>query len=83
MRVYHRTTVEAARAIRGDRSFLSKEQGYVFVGSRPEGYITGYGEAVVALEVPVTLLELDDEFQDGEQHFRVPAAAIRPEWVRG
>lgn len=83
MRVYHRTTPEAATVIRRTREFTSKEQGWVYVGSRPDGYISGYGEGLVALEIPVELLELDDEFQDGEQHFRVRAERILPEWVRG
>jgi hypothetical protein len=60
---------------------VSQEQGYVFVSSRPDGYITGYGVAVVALEIPEHLLELDDEFQDGESHYRVEAGQIEPGWI--
>lgn len=83
MRVYHRTTHEAATAILADRRFLSRERGEVCVSDRRDGYADGYGPAVVVLDVPDNLLTLDDEFQDGEQHFRVRAVDIRPEFVIG
>jgi len=71
--LYHRTTPEAARAILVENRFVTRE-------NRPEAYCSthvdgqgeGYGVAVVHLRIRESLAELEDEFPDGEQHFRVP-----------
>lgn len=74
--LYHRTTPEAARAILAENRFLTR-------GNRPEAYCSTrvdgqgeeYGVAVVHLRIGASLAELEDEFPDGEQHFRVPLDA--------
>jgi hypothetical protein len=81
--VYHRTTRAGAAAIFAQQAFTSKEQGWVFVSTRSEGEAAGYGDAVVVLEVPARLMTLDDEFPDGERHYRVPATEIDPAFIRG
>lgn len=83
MRVYHRTTPEAADAIRATGRFLSRENtGDVFVSNRRgNGYTEGYGAGIVALDVPDELLTLDDEFPTGERHYAVPARVILPAWI--
>ncbi len=71
--LYRRTTPEAARAILADNRFVTR-------GNRPEAYCSthvdgqgeGYGVAVVHLRIRESVAELEDEFPDGEQHFRVP-----------
>lgn len=82
MKVYHRTTEDAARLIREQRRFLSREQGEVCVSNRARGMAEGYGPGVVALDVPAGFLRLDDEFPGGERHYRLDSRDIRPEWIR-
>lgn len=82
MRVYHRTTDDAANVIVTERRFVSLEDGDVFVSNRSRGQGVGYGPAVVRMDIPAALLRLDDEFPDGERHYRVSVHAIRPEWIR-
>jgi hypothetical protein len=80
MRVYHRTTPEAAAAIYETGRMISKETpALVFVSSTPDGMCVGYGEAVVILYIPEEWLTLEDEFPDGEKHFTVPAKKITAE----
>ena len=68
--VYHRTTPEAAAQIRASGAMRADEDG-LFFSTSPTGQAEGYGEAVVAFDIPVNDLELDDIF-DGEAHLRVP-----------
>ncbi|WP_125778271.1 Fic/DOC family protein [Antribacter gilvus] len=72
--LYHRTTPEAAAAILAEGRFLTRE-------NTPEAYTSnravsdtteGYGDAVVHVRVDEQHAELEDEFPDGEQHFRIP-----------
>lgn len=81
--VYHRTTTEAATAIRETGNWLCKENpNYVYVSNLRQGEAIGYGDAIVTLVgVPEHLLELDDEFPDGEIHYRIKADDIKPEWI--
>lgn len=82
MRVFHRTTPEAAKLIRETGEFISREAGGpVYVSNRRNGQAVGYGVAVVRLNVPVWALELDDEFPGGEKHFRIIKGFIDPEWI--
>ena len=82
--LYHRTTPERAAQIRAERAFVSRERpAFVYFTDRAEGgYADGYGSAVVAVTVPAGMALPEDEFGDGERHFRVEASKIRPEWVR-
>lgn len=43
-----------------------------FVSTHVDGQATGYGEAVVHVPVDAADAQLDDEFPDGEQHYRIP-----------
>ena len=75
--VYHYTSESARAAILADQRWLSKEaDGWVYVTSHRGGQAQGYGPAVVALAVPDDVLELDDEFPDGEQHFRIHVGTL-------
>ena len=77
MILYHRTTVEAASGIRESGLWESREQGWVFFSTHRDGYADGYDAAVLAVDVPEHLAELDDEFQTGEQHYRVHVSTLR------
>lgn len=80
--LFHRTTPAAAAAIYASGRMLSKENtGEAFFStSSGDGQADGYGTAVVHIRVPEELAELDDEFPDGEQHYRglAPFSGQRP-----
>ena len=69
--VYHRTTSENAAQIKRSGMMYAKEDA-VFFSSKADGYATDYGDTVVKLKIPSTVLRLNDVF-DGEVHFDVPA----------
>ena len=78
--LYHRTSPEMAAEIRRTGRWLSKENTQeVYFSNRRDGQAEGYGTAVVHVRVPESLAELEDEFPDGEQHFRVLIGLLRPE----
>ena len=70
-KVYHRTTPENAKAIRETGIMKAKENG-LFFGSSKEGEISGYGSEILEFEFPAEMLVLDDEFPNGEKHYRIP-----------
>lgn len=71
--LYHRTDVDAARVIVATGRFLTRENTReAFVSTHVDGQATGYGDAVVHVRVDVADAQLDDEFPDGEQHYRIP-----------
>lgn len=81
--LYHRTTPEAAEAIRRDKRMNAKEaDGSTYWstsrGDGPDSVTGGYGSGVVHVRVPEHLAELEDEFPDGEQHYRVHRDALKP-----
>jgi hypothetical protein len=79
--LYHRTTAAAAASILETRTMTSREntrEAY-FSTASSGGQADGYGDTVVHIRVPVELAEIDDEFPDGEQHYRVKVSALRPE----
>ena len=76
LKVFHRTTQEAADAIRRSGMAHSNEPGF-FVSNRRDGQAVGYGDGVVELNVPEERLVLDDEFPDGEQHFRINPNSLK------
>lgn len=71
--LYHRTSADAARAIVAAGRLTTRE-------NTPHAYastsLTGQGECYgpVAVHVRVNAAEalLDDEFPDGERHYRIP-----------
>ena len=78
--LYHRTTPEAAAQILATGRMDSRENTReAYFSTRREGHAEGYGEGVVHLRIPRYLAELEDEFPDGEQHYRVMVADLRPE----
>lgn len=50
-----------------------------FSTKRDGGQATGYGDAVVHVRVSKNMAQLDDEFPDGEQHYRIPVSQLKPE----
>jgi GNAT superfamily N-acetyltransferase len=77
--LYHRTSPEAAAAIMRTKRMTSKENGDVFFSThRDSENSEGYGSAVVHVRVPEHIAELDDEFPDGEQHYRLNNRHLKP-----
>jgi 8-oxo-dGTP pyrophosphatase MutT (NUDIX family) len=78
--LYHRTTPEAAEAIYRDGHMHSKENtAETFWSTHPgDEHTSGYGSGVVHVRVPEHIAELDDEFPDGEQHYRVHKDSLAP-----
>ena len=76
--LYHRTTEEAARAIieTGDIQTL-ENTGEMFGSTHIDGQAVGYGPAVVHIRVDEEHAQLDDEFPDGELHFRIDPRYVR------
>ena len=68
--VYHRTSKAGADAIRKSGRMNAKEDGLFFSTSKA-GQAEGFGDEVVELQVPTSMLELDDIFGD-EAHVRIP-----------
>lgn len=77
--LYHRTTPEAADAIKKSGHMISKENTQeIYASTHEHGNAEGYGQGVVKIRVPVKDTEMDDEFPNGEQHYRIPANKIGP-----
>jgi len=73
--LYHRTTPEAAKDIFEGGAWRSAENtGEVYASDRIEGQAKGYGQDIVHVVIPRALAQLDDEFPDGEQHYRFKPA---------
>lgn len=80
--LYHRTSEQAAQMITSTGTWLSRENtGKVYFSTLPNGQGEGYGDTVVHVRVPIDVAELDDEFPDGEQHYRIAATSLLPEWL--
>lgn len=78
MKLYHRTSAAAAAALVAGQPWRSRENTQeVYFSSIPNGHTDGYGDTVVSVDVPAAHAELEDEFPDGEQHFRVPLGALQ------
>jgi hypothetical protein len=43
----------------------------LFFSNRKEGYAEAYGSCIISFEIPIHLLEIDDEFSTGEKHYRI------------
>lgn len=71
--LYHRTSHEAAQAIVTTGRFLTRENtAEAYVSTRINGAAAGYGPAVVHVRIDARYALLEDEFPDGELHYRVP-----------
>lgn len=82
--LFHRTSHTAAELIAVEKAMISKENtAEVYFSTNRLGQAEGYGEAVVHVRVPVEIAELEDEFPNGEQHYRVKASALLTDWVPG
>jgi hypothetical protein len=85
--LYHHTSREAAVAIQATGMFTSREvrsgRHEVCFTNRRGGMAAGFGSSVVLVRIPEDCARLDDEFPDGEQHYRVYADEIRPHWICG
>lgn len=78
MKLYHRTSESAAAAITSSRSWRSSENTQeVYFSTVPHGQAGGYGQVIVSVDVPEALADLEDEFPDGEQHFRVAVTDLQ------
>lgn len=70
--LYHRTSPECAARIRATGVWESRENTReAYFSTRPDGMADGYGDAIVHVRVPAAWCQLDDEYPDGEQHYRV------------
>ena len=71
--LYHRTSEDAARAIVATGRFLTRENTpEAYVSTHVDGEAAGYGSAVVHVRVDEADAQLEDEFPDGELHYRIP-----------
>lgn len=70
MIVYHHTSPRSAKIIRKTGRLTSAGEPHVYVTTWPYPD-TGYGQSVVALDIPKSKLEIDDEFPSGRQDFRI------------
>jgi hypothetical protein len=68
--LYHATTQEKAKQIVESQSMFGLEDG-LFFSNIPDGQIEGYGVSIIQAEIPLSKVELDDQFSD-ELHFRMP-----------
>lgn len=66
--VYHSTDARGARRIVREQALRPDAEPDVYVSSVPQ---TAYGPVVVEMQVPRDELQLDDEFPDGRQDFRI------------
>ena len=68
--LFHATSKEKADKIIQEQMMFGLEDG-LFFSTSPNHEISGYGNTVLAVEVPIQDLILDDEF-NAEQHYRLP-----------
>jgi hypothetical protein len=69
--LYHRTTAEAKAEILRTKVWRTNEPGAVYFSNRENGQAEGYGDTIIHIQIPRTWAELDDEFPDGEKHYKV------------
>ena len=72
--VYHHTSASNAAEIRRTGVLKSAAEPDLYFTTTPETN-TGYGDTALAFRVNPSRLQLDDEFPDGRQDFRVDAPA--------
>lgn len=71
VRLYHRTSKDAAKSIRSTKKMIGKEDGLFFSTSK-DGQAEGFGDDIVEVHIPLSELMIDDMFGD-EAHVRVEA----------
>jgi hypothetical protein len=78
--LYHHTSNESAGAIKRSGQLVSAGEPSVYVTTRRETD-TGYGDTVVTVRVNPDRLNIDDEFPNGRQDFRIdvgqPGGAVQ------
>jgi hypothetical protein len=78
--LYHHTSSESAGAIKRSGQLVSAGEPSVYVTTRRETD-TGYGDTVVTVRVNPDRLNIDDEFPNGRQDFRIdvgqPGGAVQ------
>lgn len=67
--VYHATNNSSAENIIKSGKMSAKEDG-LFFSTKPDGQITGYGDTVIEMKIPVEKFEIDDMFEN-EVHLRI------------
>lgn len=78
--LFHATSLENASTILSEQKMYGKENG-LFFSTSPYHQIKGYGSVVIAVEIPIHELILDDEFST-EQHYRVEVPAYKKKELR-
>lgn len=82
--LYHRTTPRNAARILDEGRFTSKENtARVWFSTQLAGQAAGYGTAAVHVRMPRDLVQLDDEFPDGEEHYTARADEILSSYIVG
>lgn len=82
--LYHRTSEESANLILATGSMVSRENtAEAYFSTEPSGHAAGYGDTCLHVRVPDHLAELEDEFPNGEQHYRVKVSSLAPEHFIG
>ena len=73
MIVYHRTDRSSADQILATQAWISRENSneIYFSTVAVDSAADGYGTVVLAVDIHPDLASLDDEFPDGEQHYRI------------
>lgn len=78
--LYHHTSAESARAIKRSGQLVSSGEPSVYLTTRRETD-TGYGDTVVTVRVNPDRLNIDDEFPNGRQDYRIdvgqPGGAVQ------
>lgn len=91
MKLYHHTTLEAAKNIVSNQKFqklidagmsVDYSKG-VWASTHPHGNAAGYGPVAVSFDVSDHGAVLDDEFPNGEKHYVVPSNAGRNFKIHG
>lgn len=81
--LYHRTTPTNRDAIhRSGQPFSKENTDEMYFSTSATSDVGGYGDAVVAIRVPQDIAEIDDEFPDGEEHYRVATTDIEVDHIR-
>lgn len=68
--LYHASSLENVKQIYKEGKMSAKEDG-LFFSTKKDGQISGYGNAIIELKVPIEKLKLDDIFED-EAHLKIP-----------
>ncbi|MGI6797929.1 hypothetical protein [Gordonia sihwensis] len=74
MKLYHRTSTSSADQIIRTGNWQSQEHdSSVYFSTASSGSADGYGPVVLMIDIDPAIAMIDDEFPDGEQHYRVYA----------